>query len=206
MTASFFIRLTLGSVVGLLGAAVPALAQHAAPPPISLARATVTLSGTSNLHDYTASTSTVRVTQLQLASDTSVPQLLQAVVKPGALQAFELAIAASTLHSTREGLDKNMHKALKVKAHADIVFRLTRVEHKSGVLRAVGVLRVAGVEKEVGFDITTQQKTGSLVVSGSVDLLMTDFGIPAPKAMMGMLRTDPKVTVAFEAVLSIPLT
>ena len=27
---------------------------------------------------------------------------------------------------------------------------------------------------------------------------MTDFGITPPKAMLGMLKTDPKVTVTFE--------
>ena len=30
---------------------------------------------------------------------------------------------------------------------------------------------------------------------------MTDFGITPPKAMLGMLKTDPKVTVTFETVL-----
>ena len=73
-------------------------------------------------------------------------------------------------------------------------------------LRAIGTLRIAGAEKEVAFDLATAVKGDRLVVTGSVDLLMTDFGIAAPKAMMGMLRTDPKVTVTFETVLSTPLT
>jgi hypothetical protein len=37
-----------------------------------------------------------------------------------------------------------------------------------------------------------------------VALLMTDFGITPPKAMLGMLKTDPKVTVTFEASFTIP--
>jgi hypothetical protein len=183
----------------------PLLAQESAQAPIALTSARVTLSGTSNIHDYTASTTTVRVTKLQVASGLG-GDLWSAVVKPGALQAFEIAIPAASLHSTKDGLDKNMHKALKAKEHTDIVFRLSRLEPKAGALRAVGVLRIAGVEKEVGFDLATSVKNGSLVVSGSVDLLMTDFGIPAPKAMMGMLKTDPKVTISFETVLSTPLT
>ena len=35
---------------------------------------------------------------------------------------------------------------------------------------------------------------------------MTDYGIKPPTAMLGMLKTDPKVTITIEAVLSIPLT
>jgi hypothetical protein len=35
---------------------------------------------------------------------------------------------------------------------------------------------------------------------------MTDFAIKPPTAMLGMLKTDPKVTVTFETVLAIPRT
>ena len=206
MKPSSFLRSTLASAMAVtLAAAAPLLAQDGTRAPLALTKARVSLSGTSNIHDYTASTTTVRVTRLQVAGGVD-GDLLGTVLRPGALQAFEIAIPAASLHSTKDGLDKNMHKALKVKEHADIVFRLVRLEPKAGAVRAIGVLRIAGVEKEVGFDLATQVKNGSLVVTGSVDLLMTDFGIAAPKAMMGMLRTDPKVTIAFETVFSTPLT
>jgi hypothetical protein len=39
-------------------------------------------------------------------------------------------------------------------------------------------------------------------VMGTLDLLMTDFGIEPPTAMMGVLKTDPKVTIRFETLLS----
>jgi hypothetical protein len=45
-----------------------------------------------------------------------------------------------------------------------------------------------------------------LTVTGELPLLMTDYGITPPKAMLGMLKTDPKIVVAFEVVLSAPLT
>jgi hypothetical protein len=35
---------------------------------------------------------------------------------------------------------------------------------------------------------------------------MTDYGIKPPTAMLGMLKTDPKVTVSFETMLVVPLT
>jgi hypothetical protein len=63
------------------------------------------------------------------------------------------------------------------------------------------VLQVAGVEREVALDITTERKGSTLCVHGQVQLLMTDFGIKAPTAMLGMLKTDPKVSVAFDVVL-----
>ena len=44
----------------------------------------------------------------------------------------------------------------------------------------------------------------SITVIGEVALLMTDYGITPPKAMLGMLKTDPKITVTFETVLAVP--
>ena len=52
----------------------------------------------------------------------------------------------------------------------------------------------------------TKRTDANFTVTGEVQLLMTDFGIAPPKAMLGMLKTDPKVTVTFETVFGIPLT
>jgi polyisoprenoid-binding protein YceI len=129
-------------------------------------------------------------------------------VKPGAIEAFEIAIPAAKLSSPKEGLDKNMHKALKAAEHPEITFRLSRFEgvEPSGAMRGVGVLKIAGVEREVTLTLKTQSSGGTFTVNGEVPLLMTDFGITPPKAMLGMLKTDPKVTVTFEIVLGVPLT
>jgi len=206
MTLSLPLRFLVGTALTVATALVaPLLAQDAGRAPVTVTSAKVSLAGTSNIHDYTASTTTVRVTKLQVAPG-HAGDLVAALSKPGTLQAFEIAIPAASLHSTRDGLDKNMHKALKVKEYPDIVFRLARLEPKGSALRAVGTLRIAGVDKEIALDLATTVKNGSLVVTGSIDLLMTDFGIPAPKAMMGMLRTDPKVTISVETVLATPLT
>ena len=189
-----------------LGLSAAVTAQDAAAP-MTLASARVSLSGTSNVHAYTASTSAVRVTRLQVAKEAIGANFWDGVVKPGAIEAFEIAISAATLTSPREGLDKNMHKALKVAEHPDITFRLLRLEPGAGAqgaLRGAGLLRIAGVEREVALDLTTERKEGALAVRGTLPLLMTDYGIKPPVAMLGMLKTDPKVTVSVEAVLAPP--
>jgi polyisoprenoid-binding protein YceI len=121
-------------------------------------------------------------------------------MKPGELVAFEIALRADSLRSTKNDLDKNMHKALKAEQHPEIAFRLTTLG--ADAKKAVGVLRVAGVEREVTLDVTVTRRDATLVVSGQTAFLMTDFGITPPKAMLGMLKTDPKVTITFETVLS----
>lgn len=172
--------------------------------PLAVGSARVTINGTSNIHAYTASTATVNVTRAHFAAAAAGPEFWANVLKPGAIEEFEVAIPAATLTSPRDGLDKVMHKALMVKEHQDITFRLLRFEPRSrtaDALRAVGVLKVAGVEREVTIDITTERKGSAMSVQGQTQLLMTDFGIKPPTAMLGMLKTDPKVSVAFEVVL-----
>jgi polyisoprenoid-binding protein YceI len=190
-------------------ASAAAISQEPARTPLALGSARVSIAGTSNIHAYSASTTTVRVTRVQLAGGVAGPDFWDAIVKPGALEAFEIAVPAATLSSPKEGLDKNMHKALKANEHADITFRLRRLEPRAGTpgaLRGAGLLRIAGVEREVVLDLTIARKDPGLTVQGHLNLLMTDFGITPPKAMLGMLKTDPKVTVTFETVLTIPLT
>jgi polyisoprenoid-binding protein YceI len=188
-------------------AATAAMGQEAPPLPLRLVSSRVSLAGTSNIHAYTASSTEARVVRLRVASGVLGANVWEAILKPGALEAFEISIPAATLSSPKEGLDKNMHKALKVTEHTDITFRLSRLEgaDASGA-RAVGILRVAGVEREVTLALKTQRTDTNFTVTGEVQLLMTDFGITPPKAMLGMLKTDPKVTVTFETVFGILLT
>jgi hypothetical protein len=174
---------------------------------LSIASGRISIAGVSNIHAYTASTTAVRVARVRIAGAVAGPAFWDEIVKPGAVETFEIAIPAATLTSPKDGLDKNMHKALKVQQHPDITFRLVRVEPgTAGVVTSIGVLTIAGVEREVALNLKTQRRDSTLTIRGEVPILMTDYGIKPPTAMMGMLKTDPKVTVTFEVVLAVPLT
>ena len=189
--------LTAAAIVGLVwGTGASAQA------PLALGSSRITIAGTSNVHDYTATTSVARVTRVELGSAAAGPDFWDTLQAPGGLTAFEIAIPAESLKSSKEGLDKNMYKALKTKEHADIVFRLTRFDSAAaGAISAVGTLRIAGVEREVTLPLKTIRKGDGLGVSGTLDVLMTDYGIAPPKAMLGMVKADPKITVTFDVVL-----
>jgi hypothetical protein len=202
------VRIVLVSIAAITMAATARTAGYtwddSSTAPLTLASARVSIAGTSNIHAFTASTKEVRLLQVKLAGDAGGQALWDSIVRPGALESFEVAIAARTLSSPRDGLDKNMHKALKVSEHPDITFNVRRLDAQpgaQGALRAQGLLKIAGVEREVAFDVTTHPDGSTLTVRGDVPLLMTDYGITPPKAMLGMLKTDPKVVVSFEIVL-----
>ena len=61
-------------------------------------------------------------------------------------------------------------------------------------------------EREVALALTILKTGETLTVKGTLPLVMTDYGITPPKAMLGMLKTDPKVTIAFETAFSVPTT
>ncbi len=188
------------AVVAVALAMTPVAARAQA---LSLSSATVSLAGTSNIHEFTASTTDVRMTKLVIAPGINGAAVL---ANPSAVEAFEIVIKAASLTSPREGLDKNMWKALKTDRYPDIVFTLTRLEGTAPALKATGTLTIAGVEKPVTLDVKAVAAANTLTVSGETPILTTDYGIPAVKAMMGMLKTDPKITVKFQTVLAVPAT
>lgn len=210
MTSRRVVRFALSgfAALGLCGVVIAASPASDARVPVNLSSGRVAIAGTSNIHDYTASTTNVRIVRLELAEGVGASNFWDEIVKPGAIESFEVAIAAGSLSSPREGLDKNMYKALKVTEFPTITFRLLRFDGGGdpGTLRATGMLKIAGVEREVALDLKTARRDANFTVNGSVSLVMTDYGIAPPKAMLGMLKTDPKVTVTFETVLTIPLT
>jgi polyisoprenoid-binding protein YceI len=193
------------TLVAITTAIPRATEKSAATGPVTFASARVSLEGTSNIHGYTASTSTVRVTAFEIAG-TPEGDLLEHLLEPEALTAFAVAIPVASLSSPKDGIDKNMHKALKAQEHPEITFRLRRLEPLTGVYRAVGALTIAGVEKEITLDLKVERKGTGLAVTGGTDLLMTDFGVTPPKAMLGMLKTNPKVRISLDVLMTASLT
>jgi polyisoprenoid-binding protein YceI len=196
-------RVATGTLALLLAATAMVAVSRAqnAAPPLALDSARVTLAGTSNIHDYSATTTTVELTSAHLAQPAAA---WDEILVPGAVDVLEVTVPAASLLSDKDGLNKNMHKALAADKHPAIVFRMAKLEAgANGGLKAVGTMQVAGKTRDIAFDLTTERQASALKVTGKTDLLMTDYGITPPKAMLGMLKTHPKVTVTFDALLSI---
>lgn len=165
-----------------------------------VAEAKVTVSGTSTLHDWTATAVAVNGTQ-------TVPSgLLDGPPAAGApTGSFSIAVAA--LQSGKERMDRLMHEALGAPEHPRISFELRRAHvtgaHPSGGLAVAvtGVMTVAGKPREVTVPMQVRRDGDRLRASGRVGLAMTDFGVTPPTAMMGTLHTGDAIEVALEAVL-----
>jgi hypothetical protein len=201
--ASFVLALALvGSGVNPF-AALP----EADPAVVLLTSTRITIAGTSNIHAYSASTTAARLVRSKVAA-VSGPSFWDDALAPGAVEVFELAVPAATLTSGSDALDEDMHTALKVADHPDITLRVVRslAGVAPGTVTVDARLAIAGVEREVTLHITPFRDGATLTLQGALHVMMTDFGIAPPSAMLGLLKTDPTVTVTFEVVLTSPLT
>jgi hypothetical protein len=182
--------------------AAPAGIEAALNSNVSVSSATLSISGTSTMHPYVVSTKTLKVgAGVATAAD------LKGLLEPGALQGFELQIPLNTFTSDKDGLMKQMFKAMKADKHPTITFRLDSYTVESAanglVVKPTGTLTVAGVEKPIELVLDVKEVAGALQVRATRDLLMTDFGIKPPTMFMGMLKTHDKVTITFALNLAL---
>lgn len=203
------LRLAMGLMMAAAVGAAPAPAQDATPEArgIALKTARLSLDGKSTLHAFTSATTTIEL-HSALEANLGGRGDWADVLRPDTVKSFEVRIPVRSLRSDKEGLDKNMYKALKADEHPDITFRVRRYEIGSPSdgrlpITIAGVLSVAGVEREAELALDTRATDQGLAVSGEKELLMTDFGIKPPKFMLGTLKTDDKVVIRFSLVLAL---
>ena len=195
-------RLATFTVAAAAAVALGTAPQAAGPAALVLASARVSIEGTSNIHGYTATSTAVKVAAVDI--DTAGANVLDHALEPNAIRVFDVVIPTASLTSPKDGIDKNMHKALKAAEHPEIRFRLRALDVTAGT--ATGQLTIAGVEKDVTLNVEVKRQDAALAVTGTTTLMMTDYGVTPPKAMLGMLKTNPKVTITFELLLGPSLT
>jgi hypothetical protein len=196
------VALVLGT--GLAMAAAQAAIARDAVGGIDLAPASrLTLRGKSTLHAYASN-----ATQLQLAvelsdglADGALP--LARLAEAGAVRSLVLTIPVDGMKSDKDGLDKNMYKALKAATNPNIVFRLAAAAPTAAgsVFRVSGELQVAGQTRPIELDVRASETPDGIVLEGTQALVMSDFGIKPPSMFLGTLKTDPRVEIEWRLVL-----
>ena len=158
------------------------------------------LEGDSNLHGWHCSAATFETV---VSMDTAAKSPFVA-----ALKQVEVKIPVANLKCGNGGLEKNLAKAVKADVAPVIRYVMTGFDvvpsdgASSFTLKTTGTLSIAGAEKPVTMDVVaTRAADGAIRATGEVALLMTDFGIKPPTAMLGTLKTKDKVEVKFELLV-----
>jgi polyisoprenoid-binding protein YceI len=185
----------LALILLLAGTLIPFLSQ--AQQSYKIKSHNLIISGTSNLHDWTATAEkasgmfNIKFNEKKMAS----------------VNAFELKVDANSLKGSKGSImNSKIIDALKAKKNPYITFKSTggNLNEKSGVYKISvnGILTIAGKSQNVIVEAQGKMlPNGDIEFSGARKLKMTDYNIDPPTAMLGTLTTGDEVTLNFKLTL-----
>lgn len=157
----------------------------------------VWVEGTSSIHDWTCNVDQVKGSFVSADAASGIVPLSR----------VEVVVPVEEIACKNGTMNKKTYEALKSDEHPTIRYELDVSEVLSGSaadrfeLRTTGHLTIAGVERAVEMTVTGKRlEDGRFRFSGQTPLLMTDYGIDPPRAMLGTLKTGDEVVVHFDVV------
>jgi hypothetical protein len=157
------------------------------------------IEGDSTLHKYRLDAKQLRITLLANGGGEGLPDL----AAHGRIKTLDVRVPVGSLSSGESGLDSNMRSAMKEEQFHDIRFRMDSYQVGSGSLKIQGRLTIAGVEKPIELEAASAADGTGLRVTGTTRLLLSDYGIKAPKFMLGTMTVADAVDVHFDLRLEL---
>lgn len=165
---------------------------------------TMTVTGTSTLHDWTSEVNTV----------TGFVEVGEKLIKKGKTKKGEIiptvsiTIPVKSIISPRGAtMDKKTYAALKSEENPDIKFslkdsKIISVSDTAFQVNAVGDLSMAGVTKKVEFPVSGKfLSDGKMSFTGAYKLNMVEYNMEPPSAMFGQIETGEEVEIKFELIV-----
>ncbi|MBE2186815.1 MAG: YceI family protein [Rhodothermales bacterium] len=167
-------------------------AWNAVPQPFSIASGTVRVAGTSNVHDWRCTSSRPTGSFQGEANGTSLTSVSNLTV----------TIPVATLDCRNGTMNSNLRRAMNASAQPTVRFALASATVSGRTISGNGQLTINGTTKPVAIRAEAQAADGGgFRLTGSVPVVMSQFGITPPVAMMGTMRTGDRVTVSFDVVV-----
>jgi polyisoprenoid-binding protein YceI len=192
-------RKTLLTIAALATAATSAGAQSASAIRLRLLPGTeLTISGTSNVHDFHCKTNKINA---YIDVDPGYTKDLTKVTRP--IVSVKVNIAVKSLSCGNKKMDENMYATLKADQNQLIKYRLSGYDILNGsatgfAAKTNGTLTILGKDKTVAMKVdATRLAEGKATAEGEETLLMSDFGITPPSFMFGTMRVGNEVKVRF---------
>lgn len=144
------------------------------------------INGSSTIHDWTVTSNSMKGS-LGIDGDTLKNLIFQ--------------VEVAEIKSERgAAMDKKMHAALKMEDYPEVSFRFQGMKEEAGSENTVqihGMLKIAGVEKEVDILSDFQKMEGNYLIKGSKEIKLQDFDMVPPTAMFGQIIVGDNVTIDF---------
>lgn len=164
---------------------------------LSNGEGTVTVTGTSTLHDWE-----------EVAEEKSGSLVVDASGEMPQINTLKFVVEAESLKSGKGAMDKNTYKALDTKNHKQIVFKSSKVKSISPItsasnkykVTATGDLTIAGKTNTIDLPFVLSINGNTVTIEGKKALKMTDYGIEPPKALLGTITTGDEIEVHFNTI------
>jgi len=181
--------------IGVLVVAMVCAVLYAQAPAVGLSSATVTISGTSTVRNWSCpAEAAVQVTAGKPGA--AVPGFT------GGVQSVAFTVPVKAIECDNDTMNEHLRTALKEKANPQIVYRMKAYTMAgSGAATVTGQLTVAGVTRPVTFDVKLTPSANGVRSQGETTIDMTQFGVVPPKVLLGQLIVGKMVRVKFDAVL-----
>jgi hypothetical protein len=168
------------------------------------------LEGTSNVHDFVCRTSEVdfAMTRDSAAAPPSDAAGLYSLIGASAVRGVTVRVPVKSLRSEKDGLDKNLQKAMKAEQFPDVRLALGEYALNAGAapsdsvaIRSQGSLTICGSEHPVTLEARARRDGAGVWLAGSYTLKMSEFGVKPPTMMMGAMRVHDPITVHYRLFL-----
>ena len=161
-------------------------------------KAQLSVKGTSTLHDWESKASKVYA-KGEIVEDAGVLT---------GVKHMKVSVDAKSIVSTKgKMMDEKTWEALKADKHPKITYELVSVasiaKQATGyTIKTNGNLTIAGVTKSIPMTVQAQTlEDGSLEFTGSKEILLSDYGMTPPTALMNTVKVGKTVTVSFKVSL-----
>lgn len=123
-----------------------------------------------------------------------------------AVRTVSLTVPAGRINCGNGTMNEHMAKALKSSEHQSIDFRLSTYDLTADAagtnIRMEGRLTLGGVEKPVTLRAAAKEGPGgTLQVTGTHEVKMSDHGLRPPSLMMGTMKVGDVVKVRYDLIL-----
>lgn len=166
--------------------------------PYYLKEKSLSISGTSTLHEWESDATQLEWTGTILVEDSKIIEVKNVQVK----------IPVTSIKSTKGRImDNKTYEAFDSDKNPYITYKLTKLEVSGSgsefTLSSTGNLTMAGTTRSVDIPVSAKiLSTGDIQLTGSRKLNMRDFKMEPPTAIMGTIVVGEVVTVNFNLIVS----
>lgn len=154
---------------------------------------TITVSGTSSLHDW------------DIISKDFNANILFKDFETAQIENLSVSIVSESLKSGKSAMDKKTYKALQTDDFKTITFKMVEVksnkiiDEASFEIELIGNMKICGVSKQVPINFLLTRTNSGLNITGSCSMKMTDFNVEPPTALLGTIKTGDEISIKFNA-------